>query len=112
MLVVSLAEVVNRDHVRMTQHCRRTGFSTKARHCGIVCDVLARQYLYRHIVANVYTPRAIDDAHAAFTQASHEFIFAVDLVSDQWIGIHESNGRKGRDEVVLVIRMCAWAGQS
>src|SRR5262249_39742711 len=85
MHVVSLAEVMNRDDVWMPQHRRRTRFAAKTRERRVVFDKLARQNLDRHVVADVYATSAIDDAHATFTQASQQFVPAIDTMTDQWI---------------------------
>src|SRR5262249_1502056 len=103
--VVSLAKVMNGDDVRMAQHRRRARLTTKARQRRVVGDKLAGQDLYRHVVADVYATSAIDHAHATFTQPSKQFVLAIDSVTDQRIGIDESNRRQGRVEVILVVRM-------
>src|SRR5215211_459251 len=71
--VVSLTEVVNGDDVRMTQHCRSAGFSSKSCEGRVVCDELACQDLHRDVVTDVHAPGAIDHTHAAFAELGHEF---------------------------------------
>src|SRR4026208_2621214 len=82
LLVVSFAEIVNRDHVWMAQHRCCSRFSAKARKSGIVLDELASQDLYRHIVFDMNAPSTIDHAHTALAQLRREFILAVDYVAD------------------------------
>src|SRR5215216_2830763 len=82
MRIISLAEIVNRNHVGMTQHRRRPRLPPKTRQSRIVFNKLAGQDLYRDVVSDVNTSRTIDHAHPAFTETRHELIFAVDLVTD------------------------------
>ena len=107
MLVVSLTEIVNRDHVWMTQHRRGTRLSAKTRERGIVLDELSGQDLYRHIVSDMNATRTIDHAHTALAQSRHQFILAVDHVTDEWIGIDQANRGKGRVVMIFVVRMRA-----
>src|SRR5215213_1579070 len=111
MHVVSFTEIVNGDYVGMPQHRRRAGFSPETGERRVVFNELAGKNLYGHIVADVYATCAIDHAHAALAKLGNEFILAVNLVPDEWIGIGEPDRGKGGDEVVFVIRVRAGAGQ-
>jgi hypothetical protein len=63
----------------------------------VVFDELAGQYLYRDVVADMNTTRAIDNAHAALAQTRYEFIFPSILWPMRRIGIGQSNS--GRAEL-------------
>src|SRR5687767_1752442 len=83
VIVLSLAKIVNRDHVRMAQHGSRTSFTAKTRERGVVFDKLAEQDFYRYVIPDVRATSAIHHAHAAFAELRHELILAVDYVPDK-----------------------------
>src|ERR1051326_4641250 len=107
MHVVSLAEVMNRDDVWMSQHRRRASFTAKPRQRRVVFDKLAGQNLHRHVVADVYASSAIDHAHATFTETRQQFVLAIDTMTDQWIRIGEANRGQGRVEMIFVVGVCS-----
>ena len=81
----------------MTQHRRRTRLPAKTPAPHRLYE-LARQDLYRHIVSDVNVAHDRRHAHPAFAETRHELVLAVDLVTDQRIGIGQAEWWEGKRE--------------
>src|SRR5688572_18989495 len=92
----------------MMKHRGRTRLTSKAPQRRIVGNKLAHQDLDCHVVADAHATRAVDHAHAAFTELRCQLVLAVDNAPDERIRINEPHRWQRSLIMVLVVRM--WPG--